>query len=56
MGPDRPRAVTREARDAPGRIYSNCDSAGGRKVAGSNPAAPTSESPLARRVSGSDTL
>jgi hypothetical protein len=31
--------------DAPGSIDTNCRSAGGRKVAGSNPAAPTLEEP-----------
>ena len=32
---------TWDAGDAPGRIYTHCPSAGGRKVAGSNPVAPS---------------
>ena len=34
-----------DALDASGRIDTHCDSAGGRKVAGSNPAAPTRRKP-----------
>ena len=36
---------TWDAGDAPGRIYTHCHPAGGRKVAGSNPVAPTSRKP-----------
>ena len=39
---------TWDAGDAPGRIYTNCPPAGGRKVAGSNPVAPTSRKPASR--------
>ncbi len=36
---------TWDAGDAPGRIYTRCLSAGGRKVAGSNPVAPITRKP-----------
>jgi hypothetical protein len=56
--PNAPSYVSRSSRnldiwdtwDAPGRIYTNCLSAGGRKVAGSNPVAPTTNSPANRII------
>jgi hypothetical protein len=45
-----------DAGDAQGRIYTGCVSAGGRKVAGSNPAAPTDRKPAWERASASSPL
>jgi hypothetical protein len=51
--PDRPRTGNDgDAGDAQGRIDTGCRSAGGRKVAGSNPAAPTRRKPASKRAFG----
>jgi hypothetical protein len=44
----------KDAVDAPGRIYTNCLSAGGRKVASSNQVTPIKETPLNRRSRSPD--